>query len=60
MILGIFPGENYFDTRALANIVAMCLHKCQHFVGRISKNKWKIHRTKEKVESRKNISKIRK
>jgi hypothetical protein len=28
-ILGILSGENYFDTRALANIVSVCLHRCQ-------------------------------
>jgi hypothetical protein len=28
-ILGILPGENYFNTRALADIVSMCLHSCQ-------------------------------
>jgi hypothetical protein len=29
MILGILLGENYFDTRVLANIVSVCLHRCQ-------------------------------
>jgi hypothetical protein len=28
-IFGIFLGENYFDTRALADIVFVCLHRCQ-------------------------------
>jgi hypothetical protein len=23
------PGENYFDTRALADFISVCLHRCQ-------------------------------
>jgi hypothetical protein len=28
-VLGILSGENYFDTRVLADIVSVCLHRCQ-------------------------------
>jgi hypothetical protein len=28
-ILGILPGEIYFDTCVLADIVSVCLHRCQ-------------------------------
>ena len=28
-ILDNTPSENYFDTRALADFVCMCLHRCQ-------------------------------
>jgi hypothetical protein len=30
-ILGILPGKNYLDTRALADIVSVCLHRCQQW-----------------------------
>jgi hypothetical protein len=30
LILGILLDKNYFDTRALADIVSVCLHRCQH------------------------------
>ena len=29
MILDNTPGENYFDTCALADFVSVCLHRCQ-------------------------------
>jgi hypothetical protein len=28
-ILDNTPGENYFDTRALADFISVCLHRCQ-------------------------------
>jgi hypothetical protein len=34
-ILNNTPGENYFDTRALADFVFVCLHRCQQFSGTI-------------------------
>jgi hypothetical protein len=52
-ILGILPGENYFGTRVLADIVSMCLHRCQHFVGHISENKWKIRKNQRKSTNQK-------
>ena len=30
MILDNTPGENYFDTRALADFISVCHLKCQH------------------------------
>ena len=29
-ILDNSPGENYFDTHALADFVSVCYHRCQH------------------------------
>jgi len=33
-ILDNTPGENYFDTHALADFVSVCLHRCQQVFWR--------------------------
>jgi hypothetical protein len=39
MILGILPGENYFDSCALMDIVSVCLHRCQQVLYTVAEER---------------------
>jgi hypothetical protein len=45
-IFGILPDENYFDTRAFADIVSVCLHMS---TGTITVRRVSMSKTKERA-----------